>query len=148
VAEDWPAAETWLERIVESDSNDFDAYHALARLYRRQGSIGRAIRMHQNLLLRSDLGADDRAEALLELARDFDAGGFSQRAIASYEEFLGLRPRHAEALERLVRLHRRERDHVRALALVRRLRRRDRARPRGGRCPRGGGAARSGAGAP
>ena len=30
VGEDWTAAETWLERIVESDSNDFDAYHALA----------------------------------------------------------------------------------------------------------------------
>lgn len=128
VAEDWDAAETWLERVVEADSSDLDAYHALARLYRRQGSIGRAIRMHQNLLLRGDLESDARAEALLELARDFDAGGFAQRAIASYEEFLGRRPRHAEAIERLIRLHQSERDHARALALVRRLRRRDRER--------------------
>jgi len=128
VAEDWDAAETWLERVVEADSSDLDAYHSLARLYRRHSSIGRAIRMHQNLLLRGDLDSDARAEALLELARDFDAGGFSQRAIASYEEFLGRRPRHVEALDRLIRLHQGERDHARALALVRRLRRRDRDR--------------------
>ena len=76
VAGDWPSAESWLERIVEADSADLDAYHALARLYREQGDIGRAIRMHQNLLLRTGLSKVQKTEALLELARDFDAGGF------------------------------------------------------------------------
>jgi lipopolysaccharide biosynthesis regulator YciM len=125
VSEDWAAAETWLERIVESDSTNLDAYHALARLYRQQGAIGRAIRMHQNLLLRPDLAGNDRGEALLELARDFEAGGFSERAAASYEEFLAEQPRHAEAIERLIPLHAEQRQFTRALALCKKLRRAD-----------------------
>ncbi|HEB91593.1 MAG TPA: tetratricopeptide repeat protein [Deltaproteobacteria bacterium] len=126
VAGDWSAAETWLERIVEADSGDLDAYHALARLYRQQGEVGRAIRMHQNLLLRSDLDREARREALLELARDFDVGGYRERAVAAYEEYLGEVPRQPEALERLVRLLHDLGEFPRALALVRRLRRRDR----------------------
>jgi lipopolysaccharide biosynthesis regulator YciM len=126
VAGDWPAVETWLERIVEADSTDFDAYHALARLYREQGAVGRSIRMHQNLLLRADLEPESRLEAMRELARDFEAGGFSDRAIAAYEEVLDRRPRDVETLERLIELLGRERETARALALTRRLRRRNR----------------------
>lgn len=126
VAADWPTAETWLERIVEADSSDLDAYYALARLYREQGAIGRAIRMHQNLLLRGDLARADRDEAMLELARDFDVGGFSERAVASYEEVLDSQPRNPEVLSRLVtRLHE-LREFPRALSLIKRLRRHDR----------------------
>lgn len=126
IAGDWPSAETWLERIVETDSQDLDAYHALARLYRQQGAIGRSIRMHQNLLLRAELTRDERSEALLELARDFEAGGYKERAAATYEEILVTQPRNVEVLERLVSLLHDLREFPRALSLVRRLRRRDR----------------------
>ena len=127
VAGDWAAAETWLERIVEADSADLDAYHALARLYRQQGAIGRAIRMHQNLLLRPELGRGEKAEARLELARDFEAGGFAERAAAGYEEVLDEQPRHAEALARRIALCLTMREYERGLALVKRYRRVDRA---------------------
>jgi len=127
VDSDWPAVETWLERIVEMDSTDLDVYHALARVYRQQGSIGRAIRMHQNLLLRADLPAEQRQDALFELARDFDAGGFKERAVAGYEEVLDSQPRNRHALERLVRLSQELREYPRALTLIKRLRRLDRA---------------------
>jgi lipopolysaccharide biosynthesis regulator YciM len=126
IADDGPSAETWLERIVESDSKDLDAVHALARLYRQHGSVGRSLRMHQNLMLRTDLSRAARAEALLELARDFEAGGYKERAAATYEELLGLQPRSTEVLEPLVSLLYELKEFPRALALVRRLRRRDR----------------------
>lgn len=123
---DWPTAETWLERIVEADSTDLDAYNALAHLYREQGAIGRAIRMHQNLLLRADLARAERENAMLELARDFDAGGFSERAVASYEEVLDAQPRNREALGRLVTSLNTLREFPRGLSLIKRLRRLDR----------------------
>lgn len=126
IASDWPTAETWLERIVEADSADLDTYFALARLYREQGAIGRAIRMHQNLLLRSGLDRKQRAEALFELAGDFEAGGFAERAVASYEELLDTEPRHPEALRRVVVLLHDLREYSRGLALVKSLRRFDR----------------------
>lgn len=124
VGQDWDATETWLERAVEADSDDLQVYHALARLYRERGAIGRAIRMHQNLLLRSDLERAQRADALLELARDFDAGGFTERAAAAYEEILDAEPRHEEALERLAEAMLAQREYPRAQSLARRLRRR------------------------
>lgn len=125
IAGDWATTETWLERIVEADSRDLDAYSALATLYRQQGSVGRSIRMHQNLLLRAELERRDRWDALLELARDFEAGGFKKRAAATYEELLGEQPRDALVLERLVSLLHDLGEISRALALVRRLRRRE-----------------------
>lgn len=125
VSEDWTTAETWLERIVEADSSDLDAYHALARLYRQQGAVGRAIRMHQNLLLRPDLPDSGRVEALFELALDLEEGGFAERAVATYEEVLDEHPRHFDTLVRVIPLLLEQREYPRALSLVRTLRRKE-----------------------
>jgi lipopolysaccharide biosynthesis regulator YciM len=121
---DLSGAEEDLARAVRIDSDQVDAYLALARLYRMRGEIGRAIRVHQNLLLRRDLGAEDRIQALLGLAGDFRQGGFLQRAIAAYEEVLAHRPNEEAALEPLVGLLADVRDHARAIAMSKRLSRR------------------------
>ncbi len=115
------AAEGLLKSAAELDSESVVPYLALARLYRLRGEIGRAIRLHQNLLLRPDLDAEDRFEALLGLATDFRQGGFLRRAIAAYEETLAHRPDHAGALRALVKLSADVRDHERAIELNRRL---------------------------
>lgn len=96
---DGERAQSWLERAVELDSGDFDAYQALARLYRDRGEVGRALRMHQNLLLRSDLDRDQQADAKLELARDYEAGGYRERATAIFDELLTERRRDPDVLE-------------------------------------------------
>ena len=71
-----------------ASSTAVEAHLALGRLYRMRGEVGRAIRVHQNLLLRSDLAREHMQTALEDLAEDFRQGGFLQRAIASYEEVL------------------------------------------------------------
>jgi lipopolysaccharide biosynthesis regulator YciM len=119
--DDLDGAEEALSRVVRADSDEIGVYLALARLYRRRGETGRAIRIHQNLLLRGDLDAATRDRALLGLAGDFQRGGFLQRAIAAYEEVLDRHPREREALRALVRLHADARQGDRARALLRRL---------------------------
>ncbi len=47
---DFDAAEALIARALRSDSDDVEAYIALARLYRSRGEVGRALRIHQNLL--------------------------------------------------------------------------------------------------
>ncbi|MEZ4330619.1 MAG: hypothetical protein R3F35_02625 [Myxococcota bacterium] len=118
-------AQTWLERAVELDSADFDAYQALARVYRDRGEIGRAIRMHQNLLLRTDLVYEERSRARLELARDLEAGGFVDRALACYEALLAERPRDPDVLAAFASLQIEQGDAEGAEASVARLRRLD-----------------------
>ena len=114
-------AEELLVASVELDSNGVEPYLALARFYRMRGDIGRAIRLHQQLLLRRDLDRAQRITCLADLAADFKQGGFLQRAIASYEEVLERDANHVIALRALVKLFVDARDHVRAIEMQRRL---------------------------
>ena len=123
LSEDWPAAELLLSEAVTEDSRDTGGYLVLAQLYRRRGEEGRAIRVHQNLLLREEVGQSTRVEVLYELALDFRAGGFDERAIASYEEILQLDTKHLGALEGLLDLLVESGDYARAPGLYKRLRR-------------------------
>ena len=90
---DLDSAEALLTHAVGLDTKQVEPYMALARLYRMRGEIGRAIRMHQNLLLRADLTKEQTVVALVDLASDFRQGGFLQRAIASYDEALSHDPK-------------------------------------------------------
>ena len=118
---DLERAELLLTSIVRRDSTAVDAYLGLARLWRQRGEVGRAIRIHQNLLLRLDAESEDGRRVLLELGADFRQGGFLRRAIAAYEELLAFEPRNAEALRALVALLAEARDHSRAIEMARRL---------------------------
>lgn len=118
---DLDRAEELLAAIVRRDSSAVFAYLALARLYRARGEVGRAIRIHQNLLLQVDAASPEGRRALLDLAADFRAGGFLRRAIAAYEEALRAEPRSTAALRGLVPLLAEARDHARAIEMARRL---------------------------
>jgi lipopolysaccharide biosynthesis regulator YciM len=118
---DWDEAERALVVAVRLDSEAVEPYLALARLFRMRGELGRAIRIHQNLLLRLDPRSRQGRAALADLAADFRQGGFLRRAIASYEELLAHEPRHRGALRALTRLHAEARDFPRAIEVARRL---------------------------
>lgn len=117
---DLDAAERELSAIVRRDSTDFHAFVGLARIYRKRGELGRAISMHQTLVLRRDLSHDERALALLELATDFRVGGFEERAVAAFEEVLEYESDNVAALDALVALAAERGDYDRALKLLRR----------------------------
>ena len=123
LCEDWEAAEQTLSGMVQADSGDTDTYLALAQLYRRGGEVGRAIRVHQNLLLREEVAGSARVKVLCELGQDFRTGGFAQRAISSYEEALALDPGDGGAAAALLVLLVEEGEYKRALALRRGWRR-------------------------
>jgi len=121
LAEDYESAEEALTGLVREDSQDVDGYLGLASLYRRRGEVGRAIQVHQNLLLRADLSDDARLEALIGLAKDFGRGGFVRRAIAAYEEVLVHDSRHRVALRGLLAGLVSEGEYERALSVQNRL---------------------------
>lgn len=118
---DLDRAETLLSHAARLDSNAVEPYLALARLYRMRGEIGRAIQIHQNLLLRPGLSQEHAIAALTDLAADFRQGGFLQRAIASYEEVLLREPSNRRTLEALVPLLASVRNFPRAIEISRRL---------------------------
>ncbi len=104
LAGDLAAAEHALAQAARGDPGTVDVYLALANLLRTRGDIGRAIQIHQNLLLRPELREDGRREALLGLALDFRVGGFLQRAATSFQDLLEVDPRNLRALTELERM--------------------------------------------
>jgi lipopolysaccharide assembly protein B len=114
-------AEEALVRALRSNADGIESYLALARLYRMRGEIGRAIRVHQNLLLREDLRKAQRLTALTGLGADFRQGGFEDRAIACYEDVLLDDKRDLISLRALVQLYARTGRYSQAIEYSRRL---------------------------
>ncbi len=118
---DLDAAETTLREIAEEDSEQIAPMLALASLYRTRGELGRAIRIHQNLMQRPDGSAAQRVAALRGVAEDFRQGGFLQRAIAAYEELRQALPRDPEVHAAQTELYAKLKDYPRAIKSRRRL---------------------------
>ncbi|GAB2910576.1 lipopolysaccharide assembly protein LapB [Paraburkholderia jirisanensis] len=66
--------------VVKLDPETIELHFALGNLFRRRGETDRAIRVHQNLLSRSDLPVKERDHALYELGQDFLKAGLLDRA--------------------------------------------------------------------
>src|SRR5215204_2712886 len=112
------AIESFIE-VVKVDPQTIDLHFALGSLFRRQGEIDRAIRMHQNLLDRSDLAADKRTSATYELAQDFHRAGLLDRAEELFTKLNGTTFEHS-SLSSLISIYETEKDWTKAIAATRR----------------------------
>jgi lipopolysaccharide biosynthesis regulator YciM len=113
------AIESFIE-VVKVDPQTIDLHFALGSLFRRQGEIDRAIRMHQNLLDRPDLPADRRTTATFELAQDFHRAGLLDRAEELFNRLNGT-PYEHPSLSHLISIYETEKDWPKAVAATRRM---------------------------
>jgi len=113
------AIESFIE-VVKVDPQTIDLHFALGSLFRRQGEIDRAIRMHQNLLDRPDLPADKRQAVVYELAQDFHRAGLLDRAEELFTRLEGTSFEHA-SLGFLISIYEQEKDWPKAIAVTRRM---------------------------
>jgi len=119
--QDLDRAEEALARAVHGDAEGIESYLALARLYRMRGEIGRAIRVHQNLLLREELRKEQRLTVLADLGADFRQGGYHDRAIACFEDVVTDDKRDLKSIRALVQLYAQTGRYARAIEHSRRL---------------------------
>lgn len=75
--------------VVKLDPETIELHFALGNLFRRRGETDRAIRMHQNLLSRQDLPADQRGHAMFELGQDYLKAGLLDRAEEAFRQLEG-----------------------------------------------------------
>lgn len=113
------AIEAFVE-IARLDPDTLELHHALGALFRRRGELDRAIRIHQNLIDRSDLDQHQRLKAQYELGQDFLKAGLLDRAEAIFKSLqTGV---HAlDALSHLVDIYVLEKDWDQAIATAHRL---------------------------
>ena len=114
------AIEVFLQ-IAEVDSDTVETHMALGNLFRRRGEVDRAIRVHQNLIARPTLSAEQKTSALLELGEDYMRAGLLDRAETLFSDLVGMDARSISALKHLISIYQQERDWHKAIDHARRL---------------------------
>ncbi|NHZ78476.1 lipopolysaccharide assembly protein LapB [Massilia sp. CCM 8695] len=100
--------------IVKLDPETVEMHFALGNLFRRRGEIERAIRVHQNLLSRPDLPADEKAHGQYELGMDYLKAGLLDRAEETFNLLLET-SYGAQARRALLEIYQREKEWPRAI---------------------------------
>jgi lipopolysaccharide biosynthesis regulator YciM len=113
------AIEAFIE-VVKVDPETIELHFALGSLFRRRGEYDRAIRMHQNLLERADLGAEQKLQAQMELGQDYLKAGILDRA----EEVFSRLEKTSQAMAArrfLLEIYEQEKDWPRAIEMTRQV---------------------------
>ena len=111
------AIEAFIE-VVKVDPETVELHFALGSLFRRRGEYDRAIRMHQHLLDRADLGAEQKTIALAELGQDYLKAGILDRAEEVFQK-LEQSPQAGAARRYLLEIYEQEKDWSRAISMTR-----------------------------
>jgi len=110
-------------QVARLRSEAADVYMALGEMFRSRGEIGRAVRIHQNLLARPDLPQSIHLQAHVALAVDFQTGGLLDRALVQYQKALDIQSDHGTALEACLRIREQSSEWLLAEDLLSRLER-------------------------
>ena len=113
------AIESFLQ-VAQENPQTVELQFALGSLFRRRGEVDRAIRMHQDLVNREDLAAEERRQASFELAQDYFKAGLLDHA----EEVLERIARHdpsPEVHRYLLDIYIQEKDWEKAVGAARQL---------------------------
>lgn len=102
-------------KMVRVDDRTIETHFALGSLFRRRGEIDRAIRIHQNIIARPDLAAEQRDQALLSLAKDYLRAGLLDRAEKLFVRLSQGSRYQVEALEQLCRIYEQEHEWQKAI---------------------------------
>ena len=110
------AIEAFIE-VVKVDPETIELHFALGSLFRRRGEYDRAIRMHQNLLERPGLAAEQKVIALAELGQDYLKAGILDRAEEVFKK-LENSAQSAAARRHLLEIYEQEKDWSRAIEMT------------------------------
>ncbi|MBL8253896.1 MAG: lipopolysaccharide assembly protein LapB [Candidatus Competibacter sp.] len=110
-----------LTRMADVDRDTAEIHLALGNLFRRRGEVDRAIHIHGSLIARTNLTADQRRQAVMELGEDYLRAGLFDRAEALFRELME-QPDHMEvAISRLIYIFQQEKDWRQAIEYCDRL---------------------------
>ncbi len=118
------AIESFME-VTQANPEAVELQFALGSLFRKRGEVDRAIRLHQELSERTNLGAEPRTRALLELSMDYQKAGLldhAERILADLAaKPAGTEAQQAETLRLMLAIYVQERDWLKAVDVAERL---------------------------
>jgi len=101
--------------MVRVDDKTIETHFALGSLFRRRGEVDRAIRIHQNIIARPDLAAEQRDQALFSLAKDYLHAGLLDRAEKLFARLAQGSRYEVQALENLCGIYEQEKEWEKAI---------------------------------
>lgn len=108
-------------KMVRVDDKTIETHFALGGLFRRRGEVDRAIRIHQNIIARPDLAAEQRDQALFALAQDYLKAGLLDRAEKLFVRLSQGSRYQVQALESLMRIYEQEKEWQRGVDVAQQL---------------------------
>ncbi len=118
------AIESFIE-VTKSNPEAVELQFALGSLFRKRGEVDRAIRVHQSLSERSDVSAEQRTTALLELAQDYQKAGLLEHAERILSDLArkaaGSDGQQAQTLKQLLEIYVQEKTWDKAIDVAQRL---------------------------
>lgn len=102
-------------KMVRVDNKTIETHFALGNLFRRRGEVDRAIRIHQNIIARPDIAAEQRDQALFSLAKDYLKAGLLGRAENLFMRLAEGSRHQVDALEQLCGIYEQEHEWQKAI---------------------------------
>jgi len=105
-------------KLVESNWDTIDTHFTLGKIYRKNGEMDKAIKIHQGLIARPSLPDQYRSKILLELGYDYLGAGWFDRAEGLFKEVLIQEPKSQEARHNLILIYQQEKDWFKAIDIA------------------------------
>lgn len=111
-------------KLVEVDSDTVETHLALGSLFRRQGEVDKAIRIHQNLIARPTLTLEQKIDAMMALGQDYMRAGVFDRAERIFKEITQMSDgKVTRNLKNLLAIYQQEKAWDKALDILKQLER-------------------------
>lgn len=105
-------------KLVETNWETIDTHFALGKIFRKNGEIDKAIKIHQGLMARPSLPERYRNTVLLELGYDYLGAGWFDRAEGLFKEVLIHDKNSSEARHNLILIYQQEKDWHKAIEIA------------------------------
>ena len=105
-------------KLVESNWDTIDMQFTLGKIYRKNGEMDKAIKIHQGLIARPSLPERYRSKILQELGYDYLGAGWFDRAEGLFKEVLIQDKKSAEARHNLILIYQQEKDWFKAIEIA------------------------------
>tara|TARA_Y100000588_G_scaffold200070_1_gene213801 strand:- start:2282 stop:3451 length:1170 start_codon:yes stop_codon:yes gene_type:complete len=107
--------------IVQVDEETIETHLALGVLFRKQGKIDQAIKLHENIISKKELKEHHYYQALEELAEDYYAAGLYDKSEEIFEKLINIKGHKSTALKKLIQIYEYTCEWDKALSTIERL---------------------------
>ncbi len=107
--------------MLDVDDDTIDTHLSLGALFRTRGQVDRAIRIHQSLVSRPSLPAEQLEIAMMELGKDYMAAGFYDRAEEMFSSLIERSDETDEAESQLILIYQITREWQQAINVIKNM---------------------------